>query len=857
MNLKSLLEAQVFPFVVRPARYIGNELRAIHKSDPSLTRLAIAIPDKYDLGMTQAAWNYIYRAVNSIEGAACERVFAPDLDAEKLLREKKIPLFSLESFKPLKEFDSVLFSLSDELCLTNLLTILDLGELPTWSRDRNDSHPIVGATAPLCFNPEPIADFLDFFFVGDIEESLVVILRLLKERSIVGRLETLKRLSAESGVYVPMFYLPAYENGRLRAIEKKEPAAPDQIKVKSFAGPESQYPSRTIVPFEETAHDHLSVEIIRGSGHSCRFCSMAKYRPKRDREVNSIVNQIEQGIRETGYEEVTLHAYASSDYRHFDQLISILSGRLRDKPVKVNLPLLSSDGRFLESAKRLSGRGKPTLSFAVVAGAERLREAIDRYFSVESFYQSIASALASGWRTFRLNFMVGFPTECDDDLDAIVDIARNCEKIGREYGENATFHINISPFIPRAHTPWQWEKQISLDEYGRKEEYLRRSLRGRSLQLKARATEASYLEGALARGDRRLAEVINRAYLLGVRFDSWSEHFDFAGWVEAFRLCSMDMSEFTRRRAVNEVLPWDHLDKGSTKEQLSREAEMLSRADKPSSTQSSGFKLGDLLILKPEIAEKILVSQPTREVSFGRRPKRKIETVSMVVPRSRVRLSWSKGAAVRFVGHLATMRVFERAIRRAMIPVECTQGHHPRQKLAFGPPLTLGYTSQSEYVDLQLEMPFRDEMIVRLNQSLPEGFHVNQGRPVFGKATSLSSLINLACYEVTLDNPDQVTQIMIDDILAQESVVIRRRKEDEIKEAEVRNSIIKIELGLHEGVNVLYMELAMGNLGFVKPDEILTQCFAIPESEVLILGICRTGLLTVINSRRLTPFEVN
>jgi radical SAM family uncharacterized protein/radical SAM-linked protein len=857
MSLKPLLEAQFFPYVIRPARYIGNELGTIHKHDPGLCRIVIAVPDKYDVGMSHPPLHSLYQSINRLDDAVCERIFAPDLDAEALLRAKQIPLFSLESFKPLTDFHIVLFLLPGELCLTNVLTILEIGGLPIWNRDRTNGQPLIGAVAPLCFNPEPIADFLDFFFVGEIEESVSEIVQAQRENSSSDRKQRLKRLSAISGVYVPSLYQKATSEGQPSRLEKTEPSAPDSIRARMLTGKEASPPISPIVPFEEIARDHLSVEITRGVGHNCRFCPAPVYRSRREREINAVVNQVEAGLQQTGYDEVTLLGNSSYDYKHFDILLSALADRLRDRQVRFNLPLLGSNGRFLDSAKRLSAPARPALAFAIEAGSERLREMQGRYFATEVFYQLVANALAAGWHSLRLSFLVGLPTETDDDLAAIVDIVRNCDDIGRECGGKATLHVNIAPFVPRAHTPWQWEESISIEEYSRKVEYLRRSLRGRNIQFKSRASEPAFLEAVLARGDRRLSEVINRAYQLGVRFDNSAEHFDFARWQQAFSDCAMTMTEFTRRRSPQEALPWEHLDKGLSKEQLRREAERLSQPSEMPIPRSGGFKLGDLFMLKPEIAEQVIVHQSATNVGFGRKPKRVAEAANMVVPRSRVRMAWSKGEGVRFVGHLATMRVFERAVRRAEVPVDYTQGFHRRQKLSFGPPLAVGFTAGSEYLDLQLVTPFREEMIARLNQVLPEGFHVYQGKPVFGKATSLSSLINLACYEVVLGDSPVVAQAQIDEVLGRDSIVIRRCKDSEVKEAEVRNSVFKIELHWRDGVNLLYMELAMGSLGFIKPDEVLEQCFSIPEPEVLRLRICRIDLLVIHNTRRLTPFEVD
>ncbi len=853
-----MLETEFFPFVIRPARYIGNELGSIHKSNPNVTAVALAFCDVYDVGMSFPGLFSIYRSVNANENAVCERAFAPDSDAEKLLRDRQLRLFSLETYKPLNEFDLLLALVPGELCLTNLLTILDLGGIGIRSIDRSQTCPLVGAVVPPCFNPEPIADFVDFVIFSAPEAILDSVIKLLSERQTSSRSELPRKLSQIAGIYVPALYQPEYEGETLVRMTGIMPAVPVRSGGSNIAPYEGKALAIPIVPFEEIAHEHLPVELAFGAGHNCRVCPALGSHDGREADPVFLANSILEGLNQTGFDELTLMANWSADYRHFDRLLEALADRLRGRQIRVNLPLLRPSLRTFDSIRKLSSAcGKQSLSFLLEAGSDRLRETMGRYFSIDEFYRVVANSLAAGWHSLKLHFVLGLPTETRADVDAIIDIVRNCVEIGQEYGDKAIFHVALAPYIPRSRTRWQWERQISVDDYLSSVDYVRRQLRSKNAQVTHRHAEPAYLEGALARGDRRVGTAIMRAYELGCRFDNSSEQFDFSRWQSAFADVGLNLETWLRQRAFEEVLPWDHLYKGTTKDQLARDCQEACRIDALAKTGSGSFKLGEIFLLKPELAEQILVPTSAPSAEFGRKPKRKAEAVDMVVPRSRVRLLWSKEESVRFVGHLATMRVFERAIRRAELPVGYTQGFHPRQKLAFGPPLTLGYMSRTEYLDIQLETPFQQEMISKLNRALPSGYQISQGRPILGKATSLSSLINTACYEVMLPDVGIVRQEAVDELLSRETIMIRRIRGEETREVDIRKSVTNLELRLSNSINILYMELTMGNLGFVKPEEVLGQGLLLPERIVLPLRVCRTELLILINGKRLTPFEVD
>lgn len=860
MQLRQQIESQFLPYVIKPGRYIGNELGAIRKDAPTSVSLALAFPDKYELAMSHLGLQIIYKLVNDLDFARCERVFAPDIDAEARLRELKLPLFSLESFQPLREFDLVGFSISYELGYTNLLTMLELSQIPLHSKERTEDDPIVCAGGPSCFNPEPMAEFIDFFFIGEVESSIEEILRLVQRKSEVGRVATLEALAKLPGIYVPAFYDAKYDaGGKFAGLEKTNPAAPDTVTAAVNPDISSEfYSTQPIVPFEEVTHDRLSVEIMRGCGHGCRFCQAGViYRPKRDRKVDDIVNYTVRTLKTTGYDEITLLSLSSSDFKKLDDLIARLTAELRGKHVKISLPSLRPTMRSLELAKQISPDDRPALTFALEGGTERMREVINKQVGIEEFFRVVSSAFASGWRLLKLYFMIGLPTETDADLRGIVDVVRNCERISRKQRGRGTINVTISPLSPKAHTPWQWERQAEIAEIREKNEMLRRSCRSRSVQLKLRDPELSYLEGVISRGDRRLSTVIERAQQLGARFDGWSEHFNFALWQQAFADSGIDPQTYAEARDYNDPLPWDHIDKGVKKDWLWRERERAYAVQEMPEPLGGDFNLSDLIQTQTPAAEELLVAQPAAPAAkFGRKPKRQTGGTAVTVPRSKIRLRWGKGPEVRFLGHLAVVRMFERAIRRAQIPVAYTQGFHPRQRLSLGPPLTLGFTSEAEYLDLQLDSPFADAMIQNLNESLPRGFTVLEGRPLMGKSPSLTSVINLASYVVDLPAGHTVTNDRIAEVIAAESLIIKRQRADSEKEVDIRPAIVNLELRGVAERDQLFMELAMGNLGFARPDEVLSNCFDFQPEMVPGLPVHRSELLIWQGGRRQTPFEV-
>ncbi len=838
MNYRALLEARFLPFVIRPARYVGNEWGAVHKT--AALRLALAVPDKYDRAMAASELHRLYRALNALPNISCERVFAPDLDAERQLVAEGLTLFTLESYTPVAECDWLHFLLSDPLQFTALLTMLKSAGLPLRSAARDSAHPVISASIAPSVNPEPIADYLDFIFVGDIDCEIESLQNLVAQRGVFDRRALSEQLAQIPGVYLPSLYSPQFAGDKYSGLKAVSDRAPQKIRARQVEKSQPRL-ALPILPFEEISSDRL--DIVLGSSV----------------DVDRSVQFIEQALRQTGYDEVALHGDLVAGIRNFDPFLTRLSQRLRERQVTIALPALPPVAAAIDYQRAVTFGEKSSIRFALLSGSERLREAHGHYVGLDQFYQVLANAFASGWRTARLDFEIGLPDETSEDIEATISVIRNCDAVRSEYGGKYQLHVTLAPFVPAPHSEWQWDVVISPEEYQARCERIQKAGRGKNIQFRVREAGAAYLRALLSRGDRRMSGIVEFAHDSGARFDGWSEHFNLDLWHKAFAQSAIPVPALVGKIPESQALPWEHLEFAQSKEQLLKRR-ATAFAAQPAGRSSSGFKLGDLILAKPELAEQIMSApEPTTPTaSFGRKPKRApVQAVAMVVPRSRVRVQWRKDEPARFVGHLATMRMFERALRRADIPVSFSQGHHPRPRVSFGPPLAVGFTSRAEYFDLQLESPYQESMLERLNEALPLGFAIVKGRTVFGKAASVSSQLNLACYEVELPEGRPIDQALVNSLLDRSEIVVERVKGEDRTQFDIRPAIIHLELRATGSVNRLYMETALGNRGFVRPDEVLINCLGLAPREVLSLRICRTDLIVLLGNSRQSPFEVS
>ena len=551
--------------VTKPARYTGGEWNSVGKDwDEADVRVAVSYPDLYDIGMSNLGLAIIYDQLNRQEGVLAERFFAPWVDMEAEMRSAGIPLFSLESRRPMKDFDILGLSLGYELTYTNMLNLLDLAGLPVRAADRGDYLPLIIAGGSCALNAEPVAEFVDLFVAGEAEDVLpevVAVFRRWKSRGARSKDELLRELAGLRGVYVPGFYHCEYNaDGTLASITPMVGEAKrviERLVVDSLPPPLT----RPIVPYLQVVHDRAAVEIQRGCSHGCRFCQAGTvYRPVRERSHAEVVSAIDSIVKNCGYEEVSLLSLSTSDYTGIDELVGVLSGRYRGDHLALSLPSLRLDRFSVALVDSFNDGKKAGLTFAPEAGTQRLRGVINKGISEEDILETVETAWQRGWRNVKLYFMIGLPSETGADIEGIVHLVRKIKSVGKG---RLSIRVNISTFVPKPHTAFQWVAQASEEDLADKQRMLSAGLRKAGVHLSWQDPKVSLLEGVLSRGDRRLSRVIERAWRSGCKFDAWSEHYSYEKWRRAFDECGVAPEFYVyRERAAEELLPWAHMDTG-------------------------------------------------------------------------------------------------------------------------------------------------------------------------------------------------------------------------------------------------------------------------------------------------------
>jgi len=553
-----------------PGRYTGGEFNQIVKNWEDIdVRIALLFPEIYDLGMSNLGLMILYDIINKEANYLAERSFVPWVDMEKALREENVPLYSLESKHPLLDFDILAVSLPYESLYTNFLNALDLAQIPIHANDRTEDHPLVIVGGHSTFNPEPITPFIDAAVIGEGEEIILDILETYAGfQSGMSKKDKLNRLKKIEGLYIPIFYEPVYnEDGTFSNLEKMVPEAPNQI-IKRIVGKLPPPPNKPIVPYIDTVHNRAPLEIMRGCTRGCRFCHAGIVtRPVRERPVDEILETMETLIPNTGYSEIGLLSLSSSDYTQIVPLVEAINKRFEGQNIAISLPSLRIESVSVSLMDALSGKRRSGFTLAPEAATERLRNIINKPISDQQLLDTAKEIYQHGWHTIKLYFMIGHPTETLDDVQAIADLSKRVLQAGiQTVGNRAKVNTSVGTFVPKPHTPFQWVGVSPQEDIAEKLDLLQKELRGRGLKLNWNDPRETHFESWLSRGDRRLSEVIYKAWEKGAKFDAWREHFDFSRWIEAFSESGIDPEFYsTRTRSINEAFPWDHINTGVKK----------------------------------------------------------------------------------------------------------------------------------------------------------------------------------------------------------------------------------------------------------------------------------------------------
>jgi radical SAM family uncharacterized protein/radical SAM-linked protein len=812
--------------VEKPSRYTGGEVNARRDwEDPCRLRFALAFPDTYEVGMSHLGIQILYAILNGLPEVHCERCYAPWPDMESQLRSRGRPLCSLESQRPLAAFDIVGFSLQYELSYTNVLMMLDLGGIPLRREGRNDGHPLIIAGGPCAFNPAPMSAFIDAFVIGEGEEVVAEIAAAdMAVRARGGRRrDRLEAMAALKGVYVP-----AVHTGSER-IDKRIITDLDAWRL----------PSCPVVPLMKTIHDRVTLEIGRGCTRGCRFCQAGMvWRPLRERTPAVLEEMAEAMLRATGHDEVSLLSLSSGDYTLIEPLLKTLVDRYYARRVALALPSLRVETltpKLIEAIRRVR---KTNFTLAPEAGSQRLRDVINKGNTEEELLATTTRVFAAGWKSVKLYFMLGLPGEREEDLEGIADLAGKTLRTAQNRGQVT---VSLSTFVPKAHTPFQWQRQISVGEIAERQDYFRKRLKNRNIAVKWHDARMSLLEGILSRGGEEAAPLVESAYRLGCRFDGWSDRLRFDLWEEALRRTGIRAEDSLRARPSAEAFPWERISAGVSREFLAAEAEKAEKGEK-----TPDCRRGDCSLCGVCDHEKVRVVTAPADAPVGGLDSTYAGRSEEDGPEKALRIRFTKLGPAKYLSHLEISAALSRAMLLGGISFVYSQGFHPHPRISFAGATSVGMESQGEFVDIRIHDPQAEETALaeRVNRYLPSGMEITAIRELPPRSFSLSELIVGFTYELLL--PEDLDGTEIDRIdkslrlfLEAEHFSVARETEGKRVPKEIRPLVANATLDRPS--HRIILTAHFGPQGTVRPAEFLTGVLGLSSEALHRTRIVKIG----------------
>ena len=770
--------------VRKPGRYCGGEFNMIKKDHNKVdVKICLIYPDIYDIGMSFYGYQLLYHLVNAKKSFVAERSYSPWFDMEELMRLENLPLFSLETLTPLSEFDLLGFTLQYEMTYTNILNILDLSKIPIFSKNRGEEDPIIIAGGSGSVNPEPIRDFIDIFVIGDGEEIIIQLMEKIKKykQQNYKRDNILRYLSSpKDGIYVPKYF------------QKNEYVIANKIKSLS----KENYSIKPLVPIKEIVQDRLSLEVQRGCTAGCRFCQAGMiYRPIRERPYSELAKYTKDALKNTGYETVSLLSLSTTDYTGLRPYFSLTKKYFNDNSISVSLPSLRLDSFNSKIVDDINNQKKSGITFAPEAGTQRLRDVINKNITEEDLFSSVKVALENNYKTLKFYFMIGLPTETDEDIAGIVDLIKRISTMSKSYGR-IRINVSISTFIPKPLTPFQWEKQLLPEETDRIIHYLRNELKNTKVKLMTNDPYESLIESVVSRGDDKLNLVIYDVWENGGKFDAWSEKFDKDLWLNALKKYDIDPLKYTSEKNINDSLPWDFIDFGIKKDFLIEEREKAFKLESTIDCRDGCYFCGvcnkDLKMLQnnkniyndEEVAESKLKLEIEEE--------NKLEDAEEWI----VRMKFAKAGLIKYITHHDLFRIFQRSINMLNLPIKYSQGFNRRPKISFGFPIPMSYAAFEEYVDMIFLRSISD-IKSKFNGVLPEGLKIISQEQIERKTPSIMINTKEIIYKVKFYSDIDTDKIKNKyfDLRKNDDLKIKRKNKKKVKEINLREFIEDLEFG--------------------------------------------------------------